>query len=418
MTDIPRVIVHLDMDAFYASVEQRDDPSLRGRPVIVGGAARRGVVLAASYEVRPYGVRSAMPMAEALRRAPRDVVVAPPRFDAYVAASERLHEILHDVTPLVEPLSLDEAFLDVTGSRALFGGGGDIARHLRRRIRDELQLPASAGIAAVKFVAKIASDFAKPDGQREVPAEETVSFLAGLPVGRLWGVGPRTEARLHAMGVRFIGDLTRADVAATVAELGDAGAHLVALARGIDPRGVVPDRDAKSMGAEDTFGDDVRDPDALRPHMLSQAMRVGRRLRKAGLVGRGVTLKLKTFDFTLRTRRALLPSPSDDGRALYEAACALLDRDVAESGFLPMRLCGLTAFDLGPPDAQLGLFDGARQRRAKLNAALDAIRDRYGRDAVRPADLRDRDEGGAMEEARRQVGGARFDVTPTPPRRR
>src|SRR4051812_32381670 len=200
-----RAIVHLDMDAFYASVEQRDQPELRGRPVIVGGHPRRGVVLAASYEVRPFGVHSAMPMAEALRRAPHALVV-PPRPAAYAAASEQVFAILESVTPLVEPLSLDEAFLDVTASQSLFGTPAALAASLRARIARELELSASAGIAAVKFVAKIASELAKPNGQCEVPAAETRSFLAPLPVGRLWGVGPKTESALFAAGIRTIGE--------------------------------------------------------------------------------------------------------------------------------------------------------------------------------------------------------------------
>ncbi|HMK72827.1 MAG TPA: DNA polymerase IV, partial [Myxococcaceae bacterium] len=206
----PPAILHLDMDAFYASVEQRDDARLRGRPVIVGGNARRGVVLAASYEVRPSGVRSAMPMARALRLAPEAVVV-PPRFAAYAEASEQVFAIFERYTPLVEPLSLDEAFLDVTGSRGLFGAPAAIATRIRGDIARELFLPCSAGIAAVKFVAKIASDLAKPNGQREVPADGTTAFLAPLPVGRLWGVGPKLEAVLHGLGLRTVADVARAD---------------------------------------------------------------------------------------------------------------------------------------------------------------------------------------------------------------
>jgi len=383
------------MDAFYASVEQRDDPALRGRPVIVGGSPRRGVVLAASYEVRPFGVRSAMPMARAVRLAP-DAVVVPPRFDAYVAASERLHAILESVTPLVEPLSLDEAFLDVTGSRALFGEAPAVAASLRARVRDELGLPCSTGVAAVKFVAKIASDLAKPDGQRAVPAAETVAFLAALPAWRLWGVGPKMEARLAAMGLRTVGDIAARDRASLVEALGAAGAHLAALARGEDDRAVVPDRDAKSVGAEDTFADDLAAPEALHPRILSQSLRVGRRLRRAGVAARAVVLKLKTRTFQLVTRRTTLDAPTDDGMALFRAARALLDRYAAEGPFAPMRLCGVSAQELAAPDAQLGLFGGARERSVRLNAALDAIHTRFGRAAVVPADLAGRAERGEV----------------------
>jgi DNA polymerase-4 len=392
---VSRAIVHLDMDAFYASVEQRDDPSLRGRPVIVGGHPKRGVVLAASYEVRPFGVRSAMPMSRAVRLAP-DAVVVRPRFDAYVAASERLHAILESVTPLVEPLSLDEAFLDVTGSRALFGDGAAIAASLRARVRDELGLPCSAGVAAVKFVAKIASDLAKPDGLRAVPAEETVRFLAALPTWRLWGVGPKMEERLAAMGLRTIGDLAAYGREALTEALGASGAHLAALARGEDERAVVPDRDAKSVGAEDTFADDLTTPDALHPLLLSQSLRVGRRLRRAGVVARAVVLKLKTSGFALVTRRTTLAEATDDGQALFRAARGLLARYAAEGAFAPMRLCGVSAQELEAPDAQMGLFATARNRSVKLNATLDAIDARYGRGAVVPADLAGRSERGEV----------------------
>ena len=311
----PRAILHVDMDAFYASVEQRDDPALRGRPVIVGGR-HRGVVLAASYEVRPYGVRSAMPMAQALRLAPRDAVVVRPRFAAYVEASERLHEIFASVTDL-----------DVTGSRALFGEPATIARTIRQRIRDELRLPASAGVASVKFVAKIGSDHAKPDGLRVVPPGEERAFLAPLSVARLWGVGARTHERLRALGLETIDDVARRDRAALESLLGPLGAHLHDLAHGLDPRPVRPDRDAKSIGAEDTFGEDLVTREDLLPHLHAQALRVGRRLRRAGRVARGVVLKLKTGDFELRTRRTTLRAATDDGQALYEAVAALLARE-------------------------------------------------------------------------------------------
>ena len=396
MPALSRSIAHLDMDAFYASVEQRDDPSLRGRPVVVGGSARRGVVLAASYEVRPFGVRSAMPMAHALKRCPNAVVVRP-RFDAYVAASERLHEILESVTPLVEPLSLDEAFLDVTGSRALFGDGETIARMLRQRIRDELSLPVSAGVATVKFVAKIASDMAKPDGLKVVSAEETVRFLAGLPLWRLWGVGPKTEARLNALGLTTVGDVAAMEPDRLATELGALGERIVRLARGDDTRPVTPDRHAKSVGAEDTFGDDLSAPQELLPKLHGQALRVGRRLRRAELVARGVTLKLKSHRFELVTRSTMLDAATDDGEALFRAVRELLERFVRERRYTPTRLSGVSAHSLAPRDPQLSLFDGSREKRVKLNAALDAIHAKYGRVAVVPGDLAARGTHAATE---------------------
>jgi DNA polymerase IV len=399
-----RAILHVDMDAFYASVEQRDDPKLLGKPVIVGGHPKRGVVLAASYEVRPFGVRSATPMARALKLAPKAIVV-PPRFTAYAEASARVFEIFESVTPLVEGLSLDEAFLDVSASTTLFGQPAAIAASLRRRIRDELSLPASAGIAPVKFVAKIASDLAKPDGQREVREGDVRAFLAQLPVARLWGVGPRTEELLHAKGLRTLGDVAACEPAWLEAQLGSGGSRLRELALGIDDRPVVPDRQQKSLGAEDTFEEDLEGEEALRPHLHAQALRVGRRLRRAGLVGRVVVLKQKLADFTLLTRRRTLPAPTDDGQLLYREALALL-------GEMPkgaVRLTGVSAQDLSPRGSgQLGLFAAGPLREGKLNTTLDAIVERFGAGAVTTADLAARPERDD-DEARRLVGAARFD---------
>ena len=379
-----RAIIHVDMDAFYASVEQRDDPSLKGKPLIVGGHAQRGVVLAASYEVRPFGVHSAMSMARALKLAPHACVV-PPRFSAYAQASEQVFAIFERYTPLVEPLSLDEAFLDVTASVGLFGEPADIARHIRGDIAAELHLPASAGIAPVKFVAKIASDLAKPDGQREIHAEETVAFLAALPLSRLWGVGPKTEAELKRAGLKTIGDVATWDVAWLEECLGSQGRHLWDLARGHDPREVVPDRAAKSVGAEDTFEEDLTGLEALRPRVHAQALRVGRRLRKAGIRGRVVQLKLKFTDFSIITRRVTLDAATDDGQVLYRAALEMLER--THNG-RPMRLTGVSAQTFEVDDSnQLGLFSTAPPRSAKLNATLDRIVDRFGDKAITTADL-------------------------------
>ena len=268
----PTAIIHLDMDAFFASVEQRDSPELRGKPVIVGGDPRRGVVLAASYEVRPFGVHSAMPMAVAMRRAPKAIVV-PPRMTAYEEASDAIFAILSTVTPLIEPLSLDEAFLDVTASVKLFGAPSQIASDLRARIASDVGLPSSAGIASVKFVAKIASDLAKPNGQKEVAPGEARAFLAPLPVGRLWGVGPKTEAALSDLGLRTVGQIAASDPDWLDKRI-SGGRDLWELACGIDPRPVVPDREAKSIGTEDTFDEDLAEIEALLPHVHSQALRV------------------------------------------------------------------------------------------------------------------------------------------------
>lgn len=386
MAAAERAIIHVDMDAFYASVEQRDRPELKGRPVIVGGHPTRGVVLAASYEVRRFGVRSAMPMSAALRRAP-DAVVVPPRFEAYVTASEEVFSIFESVTPLVEPLSLDEAFLDVTASRRLFGTPAAIATRIRGEIARRLRLPASAGIAAVKFVAKIASDFAKPNGQHEVPAQATTSFLAPLPVARLWGVGPKMDQTLRRLGLRTVGDLAAADPGRLEQRLpGSRG--LWELANGVDPRQVVPDRAAKSIGAEDTFDEDLERGE-LPPHVHAQALRVGRRMRRAGVRARVVQLKVKLADFRLLTRRTTLEDATDDGQALYRAAEALLVKLALPAR---VRLTGVSAQEIVAAGPQQELFAPAPDRARHLNQALDRIAARFGSGAVVTADVADLEE--------------------------
>ncbi|QAT86813.1 DNA polymerase IV [Corallococcus coralloides] len=378
-----RAILHVDMDAFYASVEQRDNPSLRGKPVIVGGHAQRGVVVAASYEVRPFGVRSAMPMARAMKQAPHAIVVKP-RFSAYAEASEQVFAIFERYTPLIEPLSLDEAFLDVTASVGLFGAAADIAKRIRKEIAHELNLPASAGIATAKFVAKIASDLAKPNGQREVRPEETVAFLAGLPVSRLWGVGPKTEEAMKRAGLVTIGDVATRDVDWLEERFGAASAkHLWELSHGIDARDVVPDRAAKSVGAEDTFDEDLTGLEPLKPHVHAQALRVARRLRRASLKGRVVQLKLKFADFTLITRRVTLREATDDGQVIYRAALELLER--AHEG-KALRLTGVSV-QLDEDEPQLGLFPAAAPKSSKLNEAMDRIAARFGSKAITMADI-------------------------------
>jgi DNA polymerase-4 len=392
---VTRAIIHIDMDAFYASVEQRDNPALRGKPLIVGGHPQRGVVLAASYEVRPFGVRSAIPMARAMKLAPKAIVV-PPRFAAYVDASEAVFRIFERYTPLIEPLSLDEAFLDVTGSVGLFGAVGAIAKRIRDEIRAELELPASAGIAEVKFVAKIASDFAKPNGQHEVPPGTSREFLAPLPVSRLWGVGPKTEEVLLRHGLKTIGDVAAKDLEWLTSRLGPSGQHFWELSRGLDERVVVPDRSAKSVGAQDTFEEDVRGEEKLKPHLHSQALRVGRRLRKAGVKARCVQLTVKYSDFTQITRRLTLEKATDDGQTLYREAVALLKK-VDLSRFI--RLTGVSGQELSGGEDQLGLFASQEgpKKSDKLNLALDAIASKFGNKAVVTADLREDDPDEARD---------------------
>jgi len=387
-----RQIVHVDMDAFYASVEQRDDPALRGRPLIVGGPSRRGVVCAASYEARPFGVRSAMPMGEALRRCPEALVV-PPRMGRYASVSAEIFAIFRRYTPLVEGLSLDEAFLDVTRSRSLFGDGETIARAIKQSIRDELALTASAGVAPCKFAAKIASDLQKPDGLVVVHADELDAFLRPLPIERMWGLGPKAVAVLHPAGFRTFDDLARAPRSRLEALLGVAHAHHVqSLARGLDDREVCPDREAVSVGAEETFEQDLTGRRPMELRLLALAERVGRRLVTAGLAGRGVTLKVKYADFSLKTRSVTLPAPILDRQSLYQAATTLLDR--VPPG--PVRLLGISVSALAPVDGaqqSLALFaDASPERRRRLEEVVAKIDDRFGGKRLRPAALLEDDD--------------------------
>jgi DNA polymerase-4 len=378
---VERAILHVDMDAFYASVEQRDDPRLRGKPVAVGGPSRRGVVCAASYEARPFGVRSAMPMARALRLCP-GLIVVPPDFTRYSAVSDQVFEVFHTFTPEVEGLSLDEAFLDVTRSQALLGPPLQQAKDIKARIRERTQLTASVGLAEVKFAAKIASELCKPDGLLEVPRGQVRDFLAPLPASRLWGVGPRTDELLRRLGLRKIGEVANADRTFLEAQLGSMGPWLHDLANGIDDRIVEPDAEAKSIGAEETFEEDL-EGEALLPFIHQQALRVAARLRRAGVRARSIHLKVKYADFRIATRQETLPAPTDDGAEIYRVASRLLQKADA----LPVRLTGVHAGDLGPAAPQLGLFDAEAKKRERLNKSLDAIADKFGPGAVLPADV-------------------------------
>jgi DNA polymerase-4 len=328
-----------------------------------------------------------MPMVQALRLAPHAKVV-PPRFNAYAETSEAVFEIFHRFTPLVEGLSLDEAFLDVSGSLKLRGSPIELTTKLREQIANEVHLPCSAGIAPVKFVAKLASDLAKPNGQREVTAEGMRAFLEPLSVSRLWGVGPKTEAQLHKLGLRTLGDVARADPAFLQRHLGDGGAHLQQLSRGEDDREVVPDRQAKSIGAENTFSEDLEGAEALLPHLLSQSHQVARRLRRAHVQARTVQLKVKRSDHRVVTRQVALNPPSQDGRALYEATRGLLDVLLPRLG--PVRLTGVSGQNLEDEGGgQAELFSSGPNERKALNQALDRIAQRFGTRAVIPADLKD-----------------------------
>lgn len=382
-----RTILHVDLDAFYAAVEQRDDPSLRGKPVLVGGSARRGVVAACSYEARRYGIHSAMPMAEALRRCPSAIVVRH-HMERYAEASARFFAILGDYSPEVEGLSLDEAFLDVTASERLLGDGPTIARAIKQRVRDELALVASVGVAPIKLAAKIASDIDKPDGLRVVT--DVLAFLHPLPMTRLWGVGEATRTVLASMGLTTIGDVARYPEAALVARLGAVtGHHLKALARGEDPRPVIAEHDPVSVGHQETFDDDLDDKGELAVILLDQADRVAHRLREAHLRARAVVLIVKYDDFRQITRRTTLDAPTSDGGQLARTAIDLLAKVPIEprrGG--RVRLCGISATSLEPRDAprQLGLLDEAdRQKGERLGDTLDKLSAKFGKAVIRRA---------------------------------
>jgi DNA polymerase-4 len=334
-------VLHLDLDAFYASVEQRDKPSLRGRPVVVGGTGGRGVVATASYEARAFGIRSAMSTAEARSRCPRAAVLSP-RFPAYRAASDAVMALLHDLSPLVEPLSLDEAYVDLAAGDGLdlsADGVRAVGTELRAAVQAATGLVASVGIGTSKLVAKIASDLDKPDGLNVVPPGTELDLLAPMPAARLWGVGPRTAARLRAAGVTTVADLRRLSEADVVGLLGSAlGTSVWQLAHGRDLRRVEPGRDTKSVSAEDTFERDVAEPARLRALLDTLATRVAGRLRADGLSGRTITVKVRSHDFTTASRSATLPAPTDDLRVVGRVARRLLDEVDTAAG---VRLLGV-----------------------------------------------------------------------------
>ncbi len=381
----PRAILHVDMDAFYAAVEQRDRPELRGRPVIVGadpkGGQGRGVVSTASYEARHFGVGSAMPISVAFRRCP-DGVYLPVDMDKYLAVSKQVMAILHGATDLVEPLSIDEAFLDVTASRRALGSGEAIARVLKREILGATRLTASVGVATCKLVAKIASDLKKPDGLVVVPPGTEATFLAPLAVGRLWGVGPKTEQSLARLGVRTIGDLAALPPQTLTRRVGTHGEDLLRLARGIDDRPVVTASEAKSLGQEHTFDEDTADASRLRRTLLDLADGVGRRLRSNGLRARTITLKYRDEAFRTLTRAETLDAPTDSGATLFEVGWRLMG-GVHRGG--KVRLLGIYASGFGA-EAQLDLFTQTPPGGA-TDLLQDRVAQRFGVGALTRASL-------------------------------
>ncbi|MGC5014014.1 DNA polymerase IV [Streptosporangium sp. DT93] len=380
-------ILHVDMDAFYAGVELRTRPELRGRPVIVGLSAGRGVVLSATYEAREFGVHSAMPMTRARRLCPQAVILPPSR-DTYAEVSREVMEIFRSFTPEVEPIASDEAFLDVSGARKRLGRPVEIAAMIRERVVREQGVTCSVGVASNKFVAKLASRHAKPDGLFVVPAGKVVDFLHPLPVAALWGVGERTEQSLARLGIATVGDLAAVPTDTLRRELGQAaGTHLAELAWGRDERPVTPHTPDKSIGAEETFATDIGDPALIRRELLRLSERVAARLRRSGVVGRTISVKLRRADFTTLSRSRSLHDPTDVAKIVYDVACDLYTASGLED--VPLRLVGVRVENLGPAEGatrQMGL--GEREtgwREAEL--AMDRATRRFGRNAVLPASL-------------------------------
>ena len=379
----PRIILHADMDAFYAAVEQLDRPELRGKALLVGGTGPRGVVSTASYEARPYGVGSAMPMAVARRRCPHAVVL-PPRFERYHAVSRMVMQTLDTFSPLVEPLSLDEAFVDMTGCEALSGGPREMGEAMRAAVFEATRLTVSVGASTTKYVAKVASDCRKPDGLTVVGPDEVTGFLHPLPIDRLWGVGPRTRSRLKARGLDTIGDVAATPLDDLERWFGSLGAHIHALAHGLDDRAVIAEREAKSIGSENTLDADIIGEAAIRPWLLRAADTVARRLRGEGLTARGVRVKLRTSDFQLHTRQTVLTAVTHATRPIVEAAESLI-REFDLSA--PVRLVGVAAFELresgGGETHQLDLFDAPhREHDERLDRTLDVVHERFGEGAL------------------------------------
>jgi len=374
-----RSILHLDMDAFFAAVEQRDNPDLRGLPVLIGHDGARGVVAAASYEARVYGCHSAQAMVVAKRRCP-NAIILPVRGQHYGQVSRQMFAVLDEFSPVVEPLSIDEAFLDMTGTQRALGEPEHVARKLKQRIVEELGLIASVGIAPNKFLAKLASDLEKPDGLTMIKAHQVDRFLAPLAVTKIWGIGRVTAKKLESYRIRTIGDLQAKSLDWLDRHLGSEAQRYWNLARGIDKRPVVADREAKSIGHEQTFGTDVNDPDEVRRVLLGHVEQVAYRLRKHGFSAKGISLKIRFGDFETITRSATLDRQTDVTEELWQTAKAIFDR----WPFQPVRLIGMTAERLSKGDGQAGLFaDPDRERQKRLDSVADRINDRYGKSAIK-----------------------------------
>jgi DNA polymerase-4 len=380
----PRYILHVDMDAFYASVEQRDNPELRGKPVIVGGAGGRGVVAAASYEVRKFGVHSAMPTREALRRCP-DAICVSPRIAHYSSVSKEIFAVFNEFTPLVQGLSLDEAFLDVTASIGALGDAEHIAREIKRRIRARTELTASVGVAPNKLVAKIASDLRKPDGLVVVRPFEVTELLDPLPIRKLFGLGAKTAPKVEALGIRTLGELRQASASRLRPIFGRYTERVQQRAAGIDDRPVLPDLDEKQISAEETFETDIADRAKLQGEVTRLADKACARLRAKNLVAGCVTVKIRRKDFTTYTRQKRFEPPTQETRVITRIAADLLDGWLATQPRAALRLLGVGVSELGP-EVQQDLFAAPQTtRNRQLDATVDRIRERFGNVALKRA---------------------------------
>jgi len=386
-----RVIAHVDMDAFFASIEQMDDPRLRGRPVIVGADPKngkgRGVVAAASYEARKYGIHSAQPISRAFRLCPKGAFVRP-RFDRYVELSDRIMCVLESFTPIVEPASLDEAYLDLTGTERLVGDSRSVGKKIKREIFDSVRLTASVGIGPNKIIAKMASDFQKPDGLVIISGDQVQGFLDQLPVRKLWGVGAKTAECLESLGIRTVRDVGRYTEKDLVRILGSFGSWLMETSKGIDPTPVTPDHEAKSISNETTFETDTADSGVIRSMLLELSERVGYRLRRHGLAGGTMELKIRFEDFTTKTRRKTLSKPTDLTDSIYSSALAMMRP--FESDRRKIRLLGVGASNLIQSDLiQTELFDAPEQvKRKKVHEAVDRLKEKFGDEIVTRASLK------------------------------
>ena len=383
-----KTIIHLDMDAFYPSVEILDNPELRGKPVIVGGGSKRGVVSSASYEARKYGIHSAQPIAQALKLCPHGIFL-PVRMSRYKELSDKIFEIFHRFSPLVEPLSIDEAFLDITGTERLLGNPVTVAKKLKKTILDETGLTVSAGVAPSKFIAKIASDMDKPDGLTVVSADEIQAFLDPLPVSKMWGAGKVTIEKLSRYNIKTFYDLRKFPVEILERSFGKNGLRMQLLSMGIDDRSVEVEHETKSIGHEETFQEDITDLEVSERHLLDLAMKTAERMRHHHLKGRTVTLKARYNDFTRVTRSLTLDEHTDDGMLIYSTVRMLLKK--TETGKRPVRLLGVSMSGLAMDglSGQTSFLskDEKKEKSEKLNKAIDSLHDRFGKKSVVPARL-------------------------------